>query len=92
MDAKYVIFDSESYGEFPVVFPAMINHSKIADSVVSRYPGIKPIRAGHINTLLACYGESVSLKLKSNLKIDTALIRRMLLDELFGGGDEDNDR
>jgi hypothetical protein len=80
-DAKYVIFDSLTKGEFPVVFPAHIDHSFIVDCVRSKYPGIGAVRGGRMNRLATrwnCYGKGISAKLKSDPKIDNTLINSVL--------------
>lgn len=78
MSAKYVIFKSPVHGEFPVVFPSSINHSFITHCVLSEYPGIVPVRAGFVdveNGTFDCHGNSISLKLQSDPKIDDLLIK-----------------
>ncbi len=65
MQQKYVITDNDCI----IVFPASMNHSDFKD--------FNPVRAGFIKIYInsgglaaACYGESVSLKLKSDPKVD----------------------
>lgn len=71
---KYVITE---HGEI-IVFPEIIQHSK--------FRNFNPISAGFIsfglnekgNPTCSCYGESYSLKLKSNPQDDTKLAIRQL--------------
>ena len=80
MNIKYIVFKKDN-GDFPVIFPAMIKHSMIAESIQSKYPGIVPISAGFVEALPGrwiSYGKSASLKLKSNPEIDNDLLNIFL--------------
>jgi len=86
MDSKYIIFDSPTIGEFPVLFPPSVQHHMISRAILSEYPGIKPLRAGFIHftdyigaakSSFYCRGESVGLKLKSDPEADRVLINDM---------------
>lgn len=80
MDIKYIIFKRPT-GEFPIIFPAMVKHAMIAKSIQSEYPGIVPVRAAFAKLYRGywhCYGESVSLKLKSNPTEDDILLNTFL--------------
>jgi hypothetical protein len=71
---KYVITKDKKI----IVFPEMFNHSDFIH--------FQPISAGFIsfgvnkngNPSCSCYGESISLKLKSNEEVDTELAKRQL--------------
>lgn len=82
MALKYVIMD-DGLLEHPVIFDKIINHNDMANCL----PG-KAVRAGfcYISNIITdedgnpqyvCYGESTSLKLKSDQKKDAELINRM---------------
>ena len=74
---KYIIFDSPVNGYFPIIFPEFVDHSFIAQSVHSAYPGVKPISAGFCNKNGNVWGKSVSLKLDS-LPEDAYYIKKCL--------------
>ena len=73
---KYIIFQEPGGLEFPILFPDLVTHSMIQQSINSVYPGIKAVRAGFCNNLGACWGKSVSLKLNSNMAEDEWLLKR----------------
>jgi len=54
----------------------MIDHSMIARSIVSAYPGIKPVSAGFCSKSGEAWGKSVTLKLESRLE-DTWGLRKL---------------
>jgi len=65
MEKKYVMIES-ACGLFPVIFPAAMVHSDVANGL-----GGKPVSAGYFRTRIedgkikvSCYGDSQSLKLK----------------------------
>lgn len=78
---KYVVFDGYK-GEQIIIFPKIIQHSVMADDVKkSSFGGMRPISGGFV-VYGQCVGESESLKMKSRLEVDTALIPALLdLDE-----------
>mgnify|MGYP007046309841 CR=1 FL=1 len=78
---KYVVFDSYN-GEQIIIFPKAIQHSVMADNVKeSSFGGMRAISGGFIVNG-ECVGESESLRMKSRLEVDTALIPALLdLDE-----------
>jgi hypothetical protein len=65
-----------------IVFPELLKHSE--------FRSFNPISAGFIsfevnkngNPSCSCYGESISLKLKSNEEEDTLIAKRQLLNML----------
>lgn len=46
MNMKYVVMESEALSEFPVIFPAFLNHKDVADGL----PG-KAISAGEVRII-----------------------------------------
>lgn len=83
---KYIIFDSPSNGIFPVVFPEMIDHSMIACSIRTQYPGIKVISAGfcsysNVDNQAYVWGGSVSLQMQSNVKEDVCWLTKFFNNE-----------
>ncbi len=78
---KYVVFGGYE-GEQIIIFPKIIQHSVMADDVErSSFGGMHPISGGFIVNG-QCVGESESLRMKSRLEVDTALIPSLLdLDE-----------
>lgn len=72
-DQKYVVFSTlNEEVEFIVVFPNFINHDELAQGVRKAYYRsnrenriIAPVGAGFINDNLGCYGESLTLGIKS---------------------------
>tara|TARA_R100000541_G_C1833926_1_gene74659 strand:+ start:135 stop:485 length:351 start_codon:yes stop_codon:yes gene_type:complete len=78
---KYVVFDGYK-GEQIIIFPKIIQHSVMADDVEkSSFGGMRPISGGFVVDG-QCVGESESLRMKSRLDVDTALIPALLdLDE-----------
>ena len=76
-EMKYVVFDGYE-GEQIIIFPKKIQHSVMANDVESSSFGtMTPISGGFIVNG-KCVGESVSLRMKSRLEIDTALIPALL--------------
>lgn len=74
---KYVTFDGYS-GEQIIIFPKKIQHSHFADSIEKLSFGtMRPIAGGFIIDG-QCVGESESLRMKSRLDADTALIPKLL--------------
>ncbi len=89
---KYVKFNNlytqtGVHDNIPVIFPEFIGHDEIARKIAA---GSIPVSAGfvdvefdpiHRRVLAVCYGHSISLGLKSDVK-DSAVITRYLA----GGG------
>lgn len=77
-DPKYIVFD-DGLNDYPVVFPHFVPHDTIAAGLSPR----KPINAGfvrlHPEGYAEAYGESTSLKLKSDPDVDSKLLTKMLL-------------
>lgn len=78
--AKYIVVDYD----MPYIFPEFINHIDFAHRVTG-----KPVTsAGFVYVdsegSYKCYGESISLKLKSNPEADNKLLNKFL-----GGKQED---
>ncbi len=75
-EAKYIVYmDEEAGTETPVLFPSYVKHSDMArgfDKVLSA--GFVSVRG----TNATAYGESTSLKKKSDPKRDSCIITRML--------------
>lgn len=72
---KYIVFDYD----FPIIFPTWQDHKDIA----SKFKNYKVTSAGMISIVegkIQCYGESVSLGVKSSL-FDATLIGRIIVDE-----------
>jgi len=74
---KYIMFDPPCGAMFPVVFPEHIDHSMIASSIQSQYPGIKPISAGFCDQAGTAWGKSVTLNLSWGVG-DRNILRRMM--------------
>lgn len=76
-EMKYVVFDSHK-GEQIIIFPKIIQHSVMADDVKrSSFGGMRAISGGFVVNG-HCVGESESLRMKSRLDVDTALIDGLL--------------
>jgi len=74
---KYVAFDGHN-GEQIIIFPKIIQHSVMADDVKkSSFGGMRAISGGFVVDG-QCVGESESLRMKSRLDIDTALIAKLV--------------
>ncbi len=74
---KYIIFDQNGL-ELPVVFPEMIGHDSMKNvfgncPVVSA--GFCRFHAQDVGVVIACWGESVSLGVKSRLEDSEVLSR-----------------
>lgn len=83
MKLKYIIFETAREEFIPIVFPVLPFHSDIAKAFkgTSEITG-KPINAGFCEMVTEndtvewiCYGESLSLQLKSNGDRDAKIIR-----------------
>lgn len=81
-NSKYIVFD-DGLNDYPVIFPHFVQHDTIAGAMSPR----KPISAGfvrvHPEGYIEAYGESISLKLKSNPEVDDLLLTKMLLQITF---------
>ena len=72
--SKFVTF-RDAYGmEVIVVFPKYVQHADFA----SNFQHWKPIRAGFVSKDLQCHGESISLRLMADAKLDTQLLKESL--------------
>lgn len=74
-DAKYIIVDSAVYGEYPIIGPNFINHSDL-----HIFCGEKVVSAGFFSIdgdKVSCFGESVSLEVKSRGEEDARLLRKL---------------
>lgn len=79
--AKYII-DRKST---PVIFPETLNHAEVAHALnFSQVTGAGFVSVSH-DGAYQCYGESVSLKVKSNGEADSEILNRYL------GGKQDDD-
>ncbi len=83
MEKKYVMIEG-SWGKFPIVFSAVMNHNDVAEGV-----GGKVVSAGFFYTRIedgkikvTCYGKSQTLKLGPDK--DDALYLEMLLNDREG--------
>lgn len=73
---KYVTFTGYQ-GEQIIVFPKVIQHSDFARQVTElSYGGLHPISGGFVANGV-CYGESVSLRMKSRGDADTELLQAL---------------
>lgn len=75
MELKYIMFDWVGT-EYPVIFPIYVTHN----SILSKG---KPISAGFCRigeNAVVCYGESISLKLKSREE-DSAIVRGYIFEQ-----------
>lgn len=84
LDAKYVILANALWGEVAVIFPGFITH---ADVAFGSHVG-PAIRAGFFCITpegAQAYGESESLKLKSDGAADSRLLNRTLRLGRYGG-------
>jgi len=74
---KYIILDDQT--ESPIIFPNWINHSDMVQGyqkvLSAGFLDVVAGAAGHLR--IACYGESVSLKIKSRPETDSKIIGRL---------------
>ena len=76
LQMKYVVVDNGLY-DLPVIFPETVLHNEMAFKI-----GGMPLRAGFVKVRdgeVICYGESISLDLKSDPVEDAKLISRFLI-------------
>ena len=75
-DAKYIVFDT-GLDDCPIIFPNTVTHSTVAMT----FSAWMPLSAGFVKVnddgSLTAYGESVSIKLKSNPKTDNKILAKM---------------
>jgi hypothetical protein len=80
MNAKYICIEYPGIGEAIIIFPEFLTHKDMARNNAAC--GCNIISAGFVQENatggLVCYGDSVSLEIKSRPEIDTALVNRML--------------
>jgi hypothetical protein len=81
-ELKYIIFEAGTL-EIPVLFPSYINHSDIKcleGAAIKVSAGMTQITGGGQQSIqVSCYGESISLKIKSRTG-DSGIIRNLLLE------------
>jgi hypothetical protein len=73
---KYIMFEFSGM-RWPILFPEMVTHSDIARSITGCFPGFEVVSAGFCSRYGDVYGESVSLKVKSD-QADSIIIKKML--------------
>lgn len=84
---KYIIYEtfktsrSEEKEEVVIVFSELVDHKAVADGLLG-----KKVSAGFVTVdaeatangeaiYVSCYGESITMDLKSRLEVDTELVR-----------------
>lgn len=71
---KYIIFDTGSGLEIPVIFPELLSHLQVRQA----FRGYEPVGAGFItagpDALLYCHGQSVGLGIASRGEFDTRVV------------------
>lgn len=79
-NCKYVVLsDDKKYGTEKIfIFDASINHKDFARGMIRgvRMPIV--VSAGFISEFLTCYGESITLSVRSRPDMDTLLLHSML--------------
>ena len=78
---KYIIFNSPTVGDFPIVFPTYIDHSKMERAITNEYPDVKSVRGGLVemeNISILCYSEFEDIGLVSGGDKDNQLIKNLL--------------
>lgn len=76
-DPKYVVFDSDLAGMYAVIFPPVASHADVGRNLRLG----TPLSAGFFSIAedgAMAYGESESLKLKSDQKRDSRLLNQAL--------------
>lgn len=67
---KYIMFESPTGCEMPLLFPNFMNHKDIAQAV--KNPKIKPLSAGFVSVnptgFVTAYGKSISMNMKSRIE------------------------
>ena len=69
---KYITFEQKAGLQYPVTFPRFIPHAKMVERI-----GDKPISAGFckiVHGKIRAYGESISLRVKSDPDRDGELL------------------
>lgn len=81
---KYIIFDSESLGKVPILFPSHIDHDEVANNMKNLVGS--PRNAGQIILKsdgdlvhITCFGNSLTLGLESNPAVDEKVIGAAVL-------------
>lgn len=81
MSQKYVVFESMTYGIFPVILSEITNHGDIAKCFRDEF-NCRPTSAGYCNAQGQVWGNSSSLKLKSQ-EDDSVFIEKTLKDPKY---------
>lgn len=83
---KYIVFETCNGIEFPILFPAFIQHSDISQAIKQQFKSI-PISAGQFEVIhrrngiaVAAYGNSLTLDISSRGKGDSSLIEKVICD------------
>lgn len=75
---KYIVYDDILAGLTIVVFPATLTHANVAEALGAcdrvKSAGFLKVEDSEVH----CYGESISLKKKSDIERDEHLATRML--------------
>jgi hypothetical protein len=74
-EMKFVVHEGSLATEI-YLFPNFVTHSDFVNRM--GFDTADVVSAGFVSSDLKCYGDSVSLKLKSRPEVDTALLRRTL--------------
>jgi hypothetical protein len=78
MNAKYIVVANLFSGEKIIIFPSEIDHIQMTNAMGMgqlRYDQV--VSAGRIDDFMQCYGESITLNLKSRDE-DTVILKKML--------------
>ena len=77
---KYIMYENIDGESFPIIFPKTIQHNEINRAIKKEFPGLKAVSAGYYKTDAYMKelgphveGESITLKLKSNVKDDETI-------------------
>jgi hypothetical protein len=83
---KYIVFETRNGVEFPILFPAFIQHSDISKAIKQQFQS-NPISAGQFEIIhrrngiaVAAYGNSLTLNISSRGKVDSSLIEKVVCD------------
>jgi len=76
-NTKYIIVDYGFTGEFPILFPYMINHSDVSNGYVGEVVSAGFVQVDLETGVVSVFGKSDSLKIESRPE-DAEIIKREL--------------
>jgi hypothetical protein len=89
-NTKYIVYQTPNGNEEMIIFSATQNHRTIANKFITEINGNKIVSAGFISIypgndelIINCYGDSISLEVKSRPEKDKKIAKFILNNNMF---------